>query len=308
MISATTRQPLKNIVIGLSVSENTDDLSIRGLPREEINRLILRFSQTFLAHGASLVFGHDWRPDGVMEEVYDFAVRYTSLTDEEAPQGARLANILPWPSRPSLSTSEQDSLSPILKIEPSSLPPDLSETPPNGISQTDWIIYLRARALTYARRKLNDRSQLRICAGGKTKDSSGRYFGIVEEAWLALKSEKPLFLLGVLGGASQHLINAILKLDFDESVLRPLPGMVELYGRCRPFVLDVDDDSKLESETLLNDFSKYDAGVFAQRCGLTVEDLQLAAKSWDITAALNLVLKGCLNRVSSSSAGVGTRP
>jgi hypothetical protein len=142
---------------------------------------------------------------------------------------------------------------------------------------------------------LNDLSHSRICAGGRTEGSSGRYLGIVEEAWLALKSEKPLFLLGVLGGASQHLVNAILNLDFDETVLRPLPGMVELYEQCRPFVPDADQDSQLASDTLFNDFSTCTAEVFAQRCGLTVDDLQRLAQSWDITEALELVLKGCLS-------------
>src|SRR5271166_5512968 len=107
MISVTTRQPLKDVLIGLSLSENTADMSIRGLPSEEDHRLVLRFSQTFLAHGACLVFGNDWRPDGVMEAVYDFAVGFTSLTDEGSPQSTRVRNIIPWPSHPSLSQSEQ---------------------------------------------------------------------------------------------------------------------------------------------------------------------------------------------------------
>jgi SLOG cluster2 len=182
MISATTRQVLKDIVIGLSLSENTADMSIRGLPSDQVNKLVLRFSQTFLSHGACLVFGHDWRPDGVMEAVYDIAARYTSLSEETSFQSPRLRNIVPWPSHPTLSRSEQDSLSPMLKIELCSLPAGISETPPIDISQTDWKTYLRARALTHARRTLDELSRVRICAGGRTKGSSGRYLGIVEEA------------------------------------------------------------------------------------------------------------------------------
>jgi len=293
MISATTRQPLKDIVIGLSLSEHAADMSMRGLPAEETNRLVLRFAQTFLSHGATLVFGHDWRADGVMEAVYDLAVRYTSLADEETAS-ARLRNIVPWPARPSLSPAEQESLQPILQIEAGSLPDGLTETPPPGISDNDWKTYLKARALTWTRRRLNDLASVRVCAGGRTTGSAGRYLGIVEEAWMALKSGKPLYLLGVLGGASQHLINAILKRDFDEALLRPLPGMVELYAKCQPLVPDGGEDAKLDPGTLLQDFTKCTAEVFAGRCGLAVPELERLAGSWDITEALDLVLKGCL--------------
>jgi hypothetical protein len=183
----------------------------------------------------------------------------------------------------------------MLKIESCSLPADLSETTPNGFGETDWRTYLRARGLTHARRVLNDLSRVRICAGGRTKGSSGRYLGIVEEAWLALQSDKSLFLLGILGGASQHLINAILRLDFDEEVLRPSPGMLELYQRCKPFVLDSDKDSEFGSDTLLNDFRTCSTAAFARRCGLSVEHLRRLAQTWDVTEALDLVLKGCLS-------------
>jgi hypothetical protein len=37
------------------------------------------------------------------------------------------------------------------------------------------------RALTHARRMLNDLSHSRICAGGRTGDSSGRYSPILAE-------------------------------------------------------------------------------------------------------------------------------
>src|ERR1700740_2241504 len=190
-------------------------------------------------------------------------LRYQKRHLSKAP---RLRNILPWPSHPTLSRSEQDSLSPMLKIELCSLPAGISETPPIDISQTDWKTYLHARALTHARRTLDELSRVCICVGGRTKGSSGRYLGIVEEAWLALKNEKPLFLLGALGGASQHLINAILGLDFDDEVLRPMPGMTELYQQCRPFVSD-SEDSELASDTLINDFTACSATTFAQRCG-----------------------------------------
>jgi SLOG cluster2 len=298
MISATTRQPLKDIVIGLSLSEHAPDMSLRGLPPDEANRLVLRFAEKFLSHGATLAFGHDWRPDGVMEAVYDLAVRYTSLAEESAPT-ARLRNIVPWPARPALSRNEQESLRPILEIETGSLPPGLSETPPAGISETEWKHYLKSRALTWARRRLNDLSHVRVCAGGRTSGSAGRYLGIVEEAWLALKSSKPLFLAGVLGGASQHLINAVISREFDESLLRPLPDMVALYAKCRPLVPDDGDDSQLDPDALLQDFKACSADEFAARCGLTAAELPRLGESWDITEALDLVLKGCLKLYES---------
>ncbi|RBN36165.1 hypothetical protein DMN50_36905, partial [Priestia megaterium] len=59
------------------------------------------------------------------------------------------------------------------------------------------------------REQMNEDIDIRLIIGGKTKGYKGRYPGLVEEAYLALKSNKPIFLIGAFGGAARCIIEAI---------------------------------------------------------------------------------------------------
>lgn len=69
--------------------------------------------------------------------------------------------------------------------------------------------YLRARALTHLGRRLEVRTNTRVCIGGRLRQSQGRCPGVIEEALLCLSARKPLYLVGLLGGATRRLIDAI---------------------------------------------------------------------------------------------------
>jgi len=48
-----------------------------------------------------------------------------------------------------------------------------------------------------------------VGCGGRTSGAAGRYPGVIEEAFLALRASKPLYLAGILGGATRQVIDAI---------------------------------------------------------------------------------------------------
>ena len=69
-----------------------------------------------------MIFGHDWREDGVMEAVHGFALQMqppVPLTTETAQAEAQpfMRNLLPWPDVPRLSPDEQEQLSATLTVE-----------------------------------------------------------------------------------------------------------------------------------------------------------------------------------------------
>ena len=60
------QRPLAGCIVSLSISES-DDSAERGFPSWQVNRVTLQLVAALFGQGASVVFGHDWREDGVME-------------------------------------------------------------------------------------------------------------------------------------------------------------------------------------------------------------------------------------------------
>jgi len=211
------QRALTGCVVGVSISES-DESPKRGFPSWQVNRITLQVSAALFGQGAGVVFGHDWRDDGVMEAVQGFARQMQpsvplSAEQVDALSQPLLRNILPWPDEPRLCATDLECLGSTLRVESAGLPPELQslaepEKSPAGRT-TPLYRYLRARGLTHLRWRLNEVCCARLCFGGKIAGSSGRFPGVVEEALLAVQSGKPLFLAGLLGGAAQQLIAAL---------------------------------------------------------------------------------------------------
>ncbi|HVR46905.1 MAG TPA: hypothetical protein VMT95_09785 [Candidatus Binatia bacterium] len=213
-MSISTR-PLAGMSINLSVSESLDSAE-RGFPTWQVNRVSLQLVSALFGQGMTVVFGHDWRQDGVMEAMLSFAQQMRApvgLSEDDARVLGEpmLRNILAWPDVPSLSADDIDALSPTLQIEGPVLPEDLREEAQrvSGMTATSEFKYVRARALTYLRRRLTGECTARLCLGGRLSGSQGFLPGVLEEAVLSLDSHRPLYMSDLFGGASQEIIWAI---------------------------------------------------------------------------------------------------
>ena len=58
--------------VGISVSPSVEAARL-GYDDRQINRIVVRMAQYFLDQDMRVIFGHDWREDGVMRAVADFA-------------------------------------------------------------------------------------------------------------------------------------------------------------------------------------------------------------------------------------------
>ena len=125
----TFQRPLSECVVNISISES-DDTAERGFPAWQVNRVIVQLVTALFGQGAGVVFGHDWREDGVMEAVHGIArqmQRPVSLSQEEAETVGQplLRNLLPWPDRPMLRPQDLQRLKPTLRVESAALPNEL---------------------------------------------------------------------------------------------------------------------------------------------------------------------------------------
>jgi len=230
-------RPLANRAVNISISESDESVQ-RGFPIWQVNRVTLQVTTSLFGQGASLVFGHDWREDGVMQAIHGFAMQVQppvplSPVETQASGHPLLKNLLPWPDKPVLSREDLERLASTLRVEEAGLPAELErfESEVRTLRTGDPLYrYLRARGLTHLRHRLNAESEARLSIGGRTEGSAGRYPGVIEEALLAILEGKPLFLAGLLGGAARQVITAIEGQDMPEDFCRP--GLIdELFKR-----------------------------------------------------------------------------
>lgn len=293
-------RPLAGLVVNLSVSQSDDTLK-HGYPTWQVNRVTLQFVAALFGQGASVIFGHDWREDGVMEAVHGFALQMrppVPLTVEAAQAEAepRMRNLLPWPDAPHLNQEEQEQLCATLKVESGGLPEELrtlgAEVAAAGPNDPRYA-YLRARGLTHLRHRLTDLCHARVCLGGPRSGSQGRYPGLVEEALLAVQQNKPLYLASLLGGASEQIVTAVEG--------RPIPEEFCPTARIDQLFLDppvVENapgtraDRAINRDAIWREFSGAGQGRIAQNNRLSTEENSELLRTPVVERAIELVLIG----------------
>jgi hypothetical protein len=107
----TAKEKYADLSVNISVSP-CEDAEIIGYDNHQINRITIRIAQFWLFMGARLIFGHDWRDDGVMRAVADFAETassdgslraHVSIKNQKDEKPWRLLNVVPEKSREQLN-------------------------------------------------------------------------------------------------------------------------------------------------------------------------------------------------------------
>ena len=208
--------------VGISVSPSVGAERL-GYDERQINRIVIRMAQYFLDREMRIIFGHDWREDGVMRAVADFAsvvaARIDDVGDPETQsyssegatevRTARMINLVPA-RRDALSgaalEAERDSGGVLDVIAISDMPTNVSERVRWEISEHGrGTASARGEQLTQLRHCLTILLDpgCRVCLGGRTDGYQGDEPGVMEEARLALMYGKPLHLMGGFGGATR---------------------------------------------------------------------------------------------------------
>jgi hypothetical protein len=296
----TVQRPLVGFVVNLSISES-DDSEVRGYPAWQVNRVTLQLVAALFGQGAGLVFGHDWREDGVMEAVYGFARQVQPpipLSSENVQNEAQplLRNLLSWPDKPFLEDRDLERLASTLRVEQVGLPAELADLAKGGAlpnPDDELYRYIRARALTSMRHRLNDLSDVRLCLGGRRTGTEGRYPGVVEEALLAVRANKPLYLAGLLGGAAEQVIDAIEGKPMPEAFCADSPAG-PLYGKppVKETATETESDRVFDKEEVWKEFADAGPRRLAQNNGLTPEENGVLLHTSVVDQVIELVLTG----------------
>jgi hypothetical protein len=153
--------------------------------------------------------------------------------------------------------------------------------------------YIRSRGLTFLRRHLNDTAHVRLCIGGRKSGYAGRYPGVIEEAFLAVTDNKPLYLAGFLGGAAEQVVDAFQGEEMADDFCRAA-SLEAIYAAppVREGEVATRDDRVIDRAIAWKAFRDMGQERLARANGLTVEENNELFYTPVIERAIELVLIG----------------
>jgi hypothetical protein len=138
--------------------------------------------------------------------------------------------------------------------------------------------------------------------GGRRTGSAGRYPGVIEEALLALRANKPLYLATFLGGATDQVVAAIEGKPMTDDFCPP-SGLDALYAD--PPAKEDDEatssDRVIDRAAVWNEFRDAGPAKLAELNGLSAGENDELLHTPVIDRVIELVLVG-LSRIRSNPA------
>jgi hypothetical protein len=262
--------------IAISVSES-EDIGVYGLDELHLRDCIIELARYLLASNQQLMYGGDINYHGfnLAEIIKNTVKTYNGNYQNRSV----IQNYLAYNYYETLDDDLEVELSGLvefIKIEPD------TPTFENELEKK----FVIAKTLTKMRERMSNEMDIRIVAGGKITGFSGRYPGILEESYLTLKAEKPLFLIGAFGGAAKLVIDALKGAQpkaFTQAYQRQhnvkFKALNEKYQQ-----------DGLQYQEIVRELNSM--GIKALHNGLSDEENQELFESQNIYKIIYLVLKG----------------
>ena len=215
---------LDGLRIGISISNPDDDeLMSYGVGARHLVGLLQAVSMQLMLRGATLIYGGDLRKKdacGFTEYLLDEACSLREYFHEKIK---KVENHLAWPlslGRDDLWRWKAEYRSVIEAISyeiskriPSSwgLDPATFLIPKEPEDFAAWSV-----CLTEMREASIAKSNIRICAGGRTHGYKGMMPGVLEEILIAIRKKVPLLLIGGFGGIVGSVVRLLIDGEADE--------------------------------------------------------------------------------------------
>jgi hypothetical protein len=292
----TASKHSKDALVAFSISD-AEDWNALGLDHLHQDDAFVELSRYLLVSNARIAYGGDLRRGGYTEILWQLVESYQQLEVTAEP----IRHYQAWPIHLSMDVAQQAKLKPILKPVLVPLPDELREQfkldPNTALAPSgSQALYVWGRCLTAMREQMNTDVKARILIGGRLAGFKGRYPGLIEEAYLTLRDEKPLFLAGGFGGCTKAIIewmqgSSRRALAFREEA--DYQALEEFYrkevdaGKCP-------QGQRIDFQELERIFLGSSAAEIGKRLnnGLSQEENRILFETRDIPLTVHLVLKG----------------
>lgn len=197
-----------------------------------------------------------------VERLFGLARSHSELVRDLSGEAiSPIENWVAWPKSAALSDAELALYGRVAKLRDFPCPEGLGladeELEPrrdDGMfeSVTPAQRYAWARSLAAMRQAMSEETSARVSVGGGLEGFAGLRPGVLEEALFALRSGKPVYPIGVFGGATRLLIDALRGVEREELTTAwheaHIEGWAEAVELARAKGFDFDSPEALASE------------------------------------------------------------
>jgi SLOG cluster2 len=200
-----------DVLVGVSVSDpGRAELERHGIIEAHVKHAFVELARQILAAGGSLAYGGHLEAEGYTATLLALLRTYSK---RDRPASERVRQYLARPIWEKLTSEQRKDLATYTTW---------IKVPAVGEGNDRAAV---AREYTAMRQRMTDEIDARIVLGGKVEGYSGRWPGIVEEAYVALAAGRPLYVAGGLGGAAARVAE-LLRGNWPEDLVDhpDLPG------------------------------------------------------------------------------------
>lgn len=303
----------RNLTVALSVS-GAEDLGRYGLGTAHLDAILLDLSRYMLVAGVRLAYGGHLGADGYTLRLADLVrdpiveqLRGKPSTDQAVPE---LVTYLPWPML--ASVRDEARLGPLVEMLRCDRPSDIDETlDPSFVAVPDVEVssdtalrrFAWSRGLTAMRERQTKELDARVVVGGKLGRPDnpylGRMPGVLEEALLGIRAQRPLYLVGAFGGCARLVLDAldgIERAELTSAYHQALPHAAELKKLYADRGVKWDEFESIATELKT-------CGISGLKNGLSVDENRELAMSRSAERIVELVLHGLQQSNQPAVAG-----
>ncbi len=283
----------KQIAISISDSPDIEKL---GFSDDHIKDFIVEVTRYLIIHGGNLIYGGDLRKDGYTRLFS--ALIYNYRPSKEAGK-VFFQNYFSFPIHLNLKQSDllefkKNGVEAIRVGPPEDIVVDKSKFYiPEGVEN----LYVWAKSLSEMRRQMQSNSDARIFTGGNLSNFKGKYPGLLEESILALSNDIPVYFIGLFGGMTQRIIDALnrnspneLKMDWQSSENSNYEELVNFYNS--------KSDDMIDYEKVVDFLNNYSLERLSKNNGLSIEENKRLFSSTHSSEIIFLIMKGLQNTFS----------
>ncbi len=305
----------RNLTVALSVS-GAEDLGRYGLRSVHLDSILLDLSRYLLVAGVRLAYGGHLGAEGYTLRLADLLrdpiveqLRGTPSTEQAA---AELVTYLPWPML--ASVRDEARLGPLVDMLRCDRPTDIDESlEPAFVAKPDAEVpfdtplrrFAWSRGLTVMRERQTSETGARIVVGGRLgrpdNPYRGRMPGVLEEALLGIRAQRPVYLVGAFGGCARLVLDAfdgIERAELTSAYHEALPHAPELKKLYAERSVKWEEFESIAAELKA-------CGISGLKNGLSVEENRELATSRSAERIVELVLHGLQQCNQPAPAGGG---
>ena len=284
----------KNVAVSISNSPEIENL---GFSLEHQKNLITEITRFLIIHGSNLIYGGDLRQNGYTRLFSNLVYQYRP--SKEAGR-TFFKNYFSFPIHLNLKTTDvlefkKNGVLPIKVQPPTNLDIDESKFyPPEGNDN----LFIWSESLTKMREEMQSNTDVRIFTGGSISNFKGKYPGLLEESILALKNDTPVYFMGVYGGLTSRIIEALKGNKPQELTIEWQSSQNKIYKEFASHYNSKKSEDKIDYKSNLEFLNNYTLDRLSKNNGLSVEENKRLFSTVHTSEIIFLIMKG-LNKTLS---------